>query len=78
MLNPKKRIELENKHMSAFFFMFSLVFFGFFVWNRLTMNIIMFFFCFIWSMSFKNWQIMRETESKIDEMIKRKLGWVKC
>ena len=73
MLNPKKRIRLENKHMATFFFMFAIVFFGFFVWNRYTWNIIMFFFCFILSMSFKTWALIREVDNGLNILIERKV-----
>ena len=73
MFNPKKRIRLENKHMATFFFMFSMVFFGFFVWNRYTWNIIMFFFCLILSMSFKTWALIREIEDSLNILIERKV-----
>jgi len=73
MFNPKKRIRLENKHMAAFFFALSVVFFGIFIWNRYTMNIIMFFFCFIFSVSFKTWALIREKDDKLELLIERKV-----
>jgi len=73
MFNPKKRIRLENKHMATFFFMFALIFFGIFIWNRYTMNIIMFFFCLLLSLAFKTWALIREVQSSLDLLIERKV-----
>jgi len=73
MFNQKKKIRLENKHMATFFFMFAMVFFGFFVWNRLTWNIIMFFFCLLLSLAFKTWALIREVENSLDILIEEKV-----
>ena len=73
MFNPKKRMKIENKHMAAFFFMFAMVFFTLFVWNKYTWNIIMFFFCLILSMSFKTWALIREIDDKLELLIERKV-----
>jgi len=80
MFNPKKRIKLENKHMSTFFFMWFIIFFFMTVWQMVktkqanTIVVMMVFICLVISMSFKNWQLIREVDDKIDyEIIKRRL-----
>lgn len=69
----KAGIQLENKHMAAFFFMLCIIFFGLFVWNMYTMNAIMMFFCLVLSVSFKTWSIQREVNEQIDKVILKRL-----
>jgi len=79
MFNPKKRIKLENKHMATFFFMWFLLFFFMAAWQMIrtkyvnTIVVIMVFICLIISMSFKNWQLIREMDDKLDLLIERKV-----
>ena len=76
-----KQINLENKHLAAFFFMLAMVFFGLMMYNLVysnmatinTMNVIMFFFCFILSMSFKTWALIRDMDDKFDLLIRTKV-----
>ena len=79
MLNPKKRIKLENKHMATFFFMWFIIFFGMTVYQATQkhyVNVILaivMFFCLILSMSFKTWALIREMDSKLELLIEGKV-----
>lgn len=71
-------IKVENKHMATLFFMLFALFFLLGFWQIVTkhyMNIItaiMIFVCLILSMSFLNWQLMRNIEDKLDEYMLRR------
>lgn len=57
---PMKKVPLENKHLATFFFWLFIAFFGFFVYNRYTLNIIFAMIMLQFSLAFKTWAIIRE------------------
>ena len=67
MPNPKQLV--TNKHMSALFFAFFLMFFFMFVANRYSMNIIMSMIMLQFSLAFKTWQIQRDLEEELKNIL---------
>jgi len=53
-------MEVTNKMLSRMFLILCIFFFILFAYNRHTMNVIMGFFCQIWAVSLKTWDILRE------------------
>lgn len=79
MLNPKKKVNLENKHLATFFFMWFFLFMVLSTWQMVTtkfvntMTVIMVFICLILSMSFKTWALIRELQDSLDVLIVQKV-----
>ena len=79
MLNPKKGIRVENKHMATFFFMWFVLFIGMSTWQMVTtkfvntMTVISVFITLVLSMSFKTWALIREVDDKLEMLIEKKV-----